>query len=95
MAYTQLQPTGLPGKPYTYVGESSKGPHTGRFTVLSVMGLPGRRYSFPEEEAEAEAVRGGAAGRERRLKLVREKAVDEENDIMTIMVIIQESGILN
>ena len=47
MAYTQLAPTAIPGRRYSFVAKfAATGPHIGTFTALSVMALPGPLRSF-------------------------------------------------
>jgi len=48
MGYTQLSPTGTPGRPYTF-GAVSKG--DGPFTSLSALGAPGQIHSFTAKTA--------------------------------------------
>jgi len=56
MPYTQLSPSGVPGKRYSF---SAKVPHTGLFTYLSPSGVPGQRYSFSAKQAAEEAEHTG------------------------------------
>lgn len=61
MAFTQLNPSALPGKPYSFSPKAEaipeSGPHTGLFTELSNIALPGQRHSFTAKTA-AEIVPG-------------------------------------
>ena len=44
---TQLNPTALPGKRYSFLPKTpASGTHTGLFTQLSVIALPGGRHTF-------------------------------------------------
>ena len=55
MAFTQLNPSALPGKPYSFSPKAEaipeSGPHTGLFTELSNIALPGQRHSFTAKAA--------------------------------------------
>ena len=54
MIKTQLNPSALPGKPYSFSAkETSSAVHTGRFTQLSVIALPGGRRTFLAKELSA------------------------------------------
>lgn len=47
MPYTQLSPTALPSRRYSFLEKSAAtGEHTGLFTELSAAAIPGRRHSF-------------------------------------------------
>ncbi len=61
MAYTQLNPTGTPGKRYSFSAKTAapigeKG--IGEFTALSVLGVPGIIHSFTAKTAAVVGVKG-------------------------------------
>ena len=52
MATTQLSPSALPGKPYSFIAKSGVVvPHTGLFTELSVTATPGPRHAFSPKDS--------------------------------------------
>ena len=87
MGYTQLSPTGTPGRPYTF-GAVSKG--DGPFTSLSALGVPGQIHSFlAKTEAEViEAVEGGGGskGRLDALKMKTARLHQEDQDILEFVM---------
>jgi len=60
MAYTQLSPTGIPGRRYSFLAktESAAEKGIGLFTELSLIGLPGRIHSFSAKTAAVASEKG-------------------------------------
>ena len=103
MAYTQLSPTGIPGRRYSFLAktESAAEKGIGLFTELSLIGLPGRIHSFYAKTAaevsdvilEVEVSGGGGAVYYDRALNIRLKRDDEE--ILEFITNIVTQGILN
>ena len=105
MAYTQLSPTGIPGRRYSFLAktESAAEKAIGLFTELSLIGLPGRIHSFVAKtaaevsdvipEVEVSGGGGGGAVYYDRVLNIRLKRDDEE--ILEFITNIVTQGILN
>jgi len=93
MGYTQLSPTGLPGRTYTFLPKTAadavpKG--DGPFTVLSAMGLPGQIHTF-SAKTEAEVIEiltggGGSKSKLNALKMKTAKLHQEDQDILEFVM---------
>ena len=96
MAYTQLHPSAIPGKPYSFAPKtpaSGDGSHAGLFTELSVLGTPGKRHVFsaktpyiepePEPEPSEPAARvSGGGGVSVQLPKWRPHTIEEREQIL-------------
>ena len=109
--FTELSVVGLPGGihsflPKTAAGGAEKG--AGLFTWLSPYGVPGGRYSFVAKTAAEEVLEevfypsfgggGGGiikAGFRRPIEDSSYVALQDENDVITVMMIALGSGIIH
>lgn len=109
--FTELSVLGLPGKKHTFLAKIPGlvgGPHTGLFTNLSVMGLPGKRHSFtakgliivppipPIIPTILPTLPSGIVGEREAFKpYYKHTILQDDRDIMEIILIMLNSGILD
>lgn len=98
-ATTRLSITGTPGKHHHFTSKSG-GPHPGLFTALSITGTPGKRHTFTAKGVAVAKAYGGRQFPEKfvisqaKAQELHERITREDNELMEILAIVLELGIL-